>query len=93
MQALHYLPLMSRCIAAIVGGYVVAALFSIAMLRLPQEPAEAVMFGMLYSFLVYAAVVIWVFAVRSAKRAWLGVIVPVAVFWPMANWPGLRAML
>ncbi len=93
MQALRYLPLMSRCVAAIVGGYVVAALFSIAALRLPNEPAEAAMLGMVYSFLVYAAVVIWVFAVRSAKRAWLGVVIPVLVLWPMANWPDLRAML
>lgn len=93
MQALQYLPLLSRCVAAIGGGYLVAALFSVAALRSPQESAEAVLLGMLLSFLVYTVVVIWVFAVRSAKRAWLGVLVPVLVLWPMASWPDIKAML
>jgi F0F1-type ATP synthase assembly protein I len=31
--------------------------------------------GMVASFLVYAGAVIWVFAVRSATRAWVGLLI------------------
>jgi len=34
-----------------------------------------VLAGMQASFLVYAGAVIWVFAARSARRAWLGLAV------------------
>ncbi|MFT3805178.1 MAG: DUF3649 domain-containing protein [Burkholderiaceae bacterium] len=54
------------------GGYALAALTSIAMLALPIPATEAVLGGMLLSFLVYTGAVVWVFAVRSAARAWAG---------------------
>lgn len=66
-------PLISRIIAAIFGGYALAALTSVsAVALLPIEPVQAVLAGMLLSFVVYASSVIWVFAVRSATRAWAG---------------------
>ena len=43
-------------------------------LALPLTTTEAVTTGMLLSFLVYAGVVIWVFAARSATRAWAGLL-------------------
>lgn len=70
----RWLPLLSRIAAAIGGGYALAALTSVAALALPLTTTEAVTTGMLLSFLVYAGVVIWVFAARSATRAWAGLL-------------------
>lgn len=69
------IPLISRIIASLLGGYALAALTSLAALALPLPPSEAVFTGMLFSFLVYAGTAIWVFAVRSARRAWAGLLV------------------
>ena len=68
-------PLLSRIIAALFGGYALAALFSVAVLALPISKPQAVLTGMLASFAIYAGAVIWVFAVRSACKAWLGLTV------------------
>ena len=68
-------PLVSRILAAIGGGYVLAALASVAALALPMARPQAVLTGMLASFAVYTGAVIWVFAVRSAWRAWGGLLV------------------
>lgn len=73
----QYASVLSRIVAAVLGGYALSALFSLATLALPQRwfsPAEQVLWGMQLSFLVYAAAVVWVFAVRSATRAWLGLV-------------------
>lgn len=76
--ALHRLysagPLISRIVAAILGGYALAALASVAALALPMSKPQAVLTGMLASFLIYTVAVIWVFAVHSAKRAWAGLL-------------------
>lgn len=69
-----YMPLISRIVAALFGGYALGALTSVAALALPLAPSEAAFTGMLASFLVYAGAVVWVFAVRSATRAWLGLL-------------------
>jgi hypothetical protein len=66
--------LLSRLVAAIVGGYALASLAAIASLALPLQTTQAVITGQLVSFLVYAGAVVWVFAVRSARRAWLGLL-------------------
>ena len=68
-------PWVSRIVAAIVGGYVLGALTCTAALALPLGTSEAAFVGMLSSFLVYAAAAIWVYAVRSALRAWVGLLV------------------
>ncbi|MBB6557398.1 hypothetical protein HNP48_000062 [Acidovorax soli] len=68
-------PVLSRTVAAIGGGYVLAALFSVAVLALPMTRSQAVITGMLASFAIYTGAVIWVFAVRSAWRAWGGLLV------------------
>lgn len=68
-------PLASRIICAIFGGYALAALTSVAALALPMSNPQAVLTGMLASFIVYACAVIWVFAVRTALRAWAGCLV------------------
>lgn len=67
----------ARAAAAILGGYTLAALASVALaLALPAAfgvpRAEAVTWGLLLSFAVYAAAAMWAFAARSAARAWAG---------------------
>lgn len=71
-------PLVSRIIAALFGGYALAALFSVAVLALPISKPQAVLTGMLASFAIYAGAVIWVFAVRSAWKAWAGLLIMAA---------------
>jgi len=78
-------PLVSRIVAAVLGGYALAALTSVAAVALPIARAQAVLTGMLASFVVYACAVIWVFAVRSARRAWAGLLVA-AVPLGLAAW-------
>lgn len=68
-------PLLSRVVAALFGGYALASLSGIGALALPLDPAQAVITGQLLSFLVYAGAVVWVFAVRSARRAWVGLLI------------------
>lgn len=68
-------PLLSRIVAAIFGGYALAALSSVAVLALPVDRTQAVIGGVLLSFAVYTGAVIWVFAVRSARRAWVGLLI------------------
>lgn len=55
-------PLLARIVAAIVGGYGLAALFSVAVLALPITRPQAVLTGQLASFAVYAGAAVWVFA-------------------------------
>jgi len=78
-------PLISRIVAALFGGYALAALAGVAVLALPISKPQAVLTGMLASFAIYAGAVIWVFAVRSALKAWVGLII-VAVPLSLAAW-------
>ena len=77
MRGPRWLGILSRCVAAVLGGYLLAALVAIGCaLWLGPPRAEAVLVGMLLSFAVHAGAVIWVFAARSARRAWAGLAVP-----------------
>ncbi|MBB1629563.1 DUF3649 domain-containing protein [Cupriavidus sp. UME77] len=70
----------SRVVAAIGGGYVLAAVATgLLAVVMPMPPAEAVMTATLLSFSLYACAVLWVFAAGSAWRAWAGVAVPAVV--------------
>jgi len=84
-KARHLGPLLSRIVAAMGGGYALAALTSVAAVLLPMDKLQGVLTGMMLSFIVYAGAVIWVFAVRSATRAWLGLLV-VAMPLALAAW-------
>jgi hypothetical protein len=77
--------LLSRIMAAVFGGYGLGALTSVAALALPMSRAEAVLTGMLSSFVVCTMAVVWVFAVRSATRAWMGLAVA-AISLLLAAW-------
>ncbi|WP_321908414.1 MULTISPECIES: DUF3649 domain-containing protein [unclassified Paraburkholderia] len=67
-------PLAARIAGAIVGGYALGALASVAALALPMSAPQGVITGMLASFIVYTGAVIWVFLARSARRAWAGLL-------------------
>lgn len=86
----YRLAVTSRVFAAVLGGYVVTALASVCLtLWLPMARVEAVVTGMLSSFMVYLLAVIWCFASRSASRAWFGLIVSsliLAAFAGLAYW-------
>lgn len=70
----------SRIGAAVLGGYALAsAASSLLALSLPLSRHEAVLTGMMISFLFYALAVIWVFHARSATRAWIGMAAPTSV--------------
>ncbi|ABD08220.1 conserved hypothetical protein [Rhodopseudomonas palustris HaA2] len=77
-------PLVSRIVAALLGGYALAALFSVAVLALPLSKPQAVLTGQLASFAICTGVVIWVFAVRSALKAWIGLLIVAAALAPLA---------
>jgi hypothetical protein len=63
-----------RALAAIGGGYALASLAALALTTtLPLSRADAVLTGMMASFAVHAAAVVWVFAAPSAARACAGI--------------------
>lgn len=85
---------LARAMAASVGGYGLAAAFAVFMARvLPLDKAEAVLAGAVPSFLVYCAAVIWVFAARSAWRAWIGILIPTGLLTVVAYAIGQGAPL
>lgn len=70
----------SRIVAAVAGGYAFANVIGIFLVRaLPSAKAETALAMTLASFAVYAAAIIWTFAARSARIAWLGLLVPTLV--------------
>ncbi len=87
--ALHdRLAVLSRTVAAVAGGYGLTALCTIVAARyLPMAPADAVMTATMLSFAIFTCAVIWVFAARSAWRAWAGLAAP-ALLLALAAWGG-----
>ncbi|RZL07656.1 MAG: iron transporter [Rubrivivax sp.] len=76
VPALYRWSVASRVLAAIVGGYALAALLSAVLaMALPRisdaSRADAVLIATLLSFVVYTVVALWVFCARTALRAWL----------------------
>ncbi|MGE8186406.1 DUF3649 domain-containing protein [Pseudomonas sp. NPDC086278] len=88
----YRLAVASRVLAALLGGYILSALASVSLaLWLPMARAEAVVTGMMSSFLVYLVAVLWCFACRSAWQAWFGLILPslvLAAVSGVAYWMG-----
>lgn len=67
------LNILSRTIAAAVGGYALASIFTVACSTLwPGARADTVLAGMMSSFAVYVGAFLFAFAASSALRAWLG---------------------
>ncbi|MBN2991679.1 DUF3649 domain-containing protein [Pseudomonas cedrina subsp. fulgida] len=82
----YRLAVTSRVLAAVIGGYLMASLASICLaLWMPTSRADAVITGMMSSFVFYLLAVLWCFACRSAVRAWFGVMLPSAAFATLAG--------
>lgn len=80
-------PVVQRAVAAVVGGYVLAVAFSIVVAAcLPLPRFDAVMTAVLLSFVVYLAVILWAFAVRSLRTMWRGVLLSTAVLGGVIWW-------
>lgn len=80
-EGLRYrLAVASRAVAAIGGGYGLSALSAAALaLYLPGSQADAAITATLIAYVIYTLAAIWVFAVRSAWRAWGGLAVASAL--------------
>jgi hypothetical protein len=66
----------SRFIAAAVGGYAVVTLLHLAFIALlPVAQYKALLFSSQTGYLYWTGIFIWCFAVRTARRAWLGLAV------------------
>jgi hypothetical protein len=73
----YRLAVTSRCLAAVLGGYLLASMASVCIALLaPLSRVDATLIGLLLSFVFYLLAFIWCFACRSAWRAWLGVLAP-----------------
>lgn len=69
--------LLSRVLAAIVGGYALTSGVAVLLSSiLPLPRGEAVQTAVLSAFITYTCAVIWVFSVQDVRRAWLGVLLP-----------------
>lgn len=74
-----------RVAVAIIGGYALANIAAILLsYLLPMPKSDAVMTGILMSFAIYTGAIMWVFAVRSVKKAWLGLVAPSMVLGALA---------
>ena len=77
----------SRILAAVVAGYALASAISILLALIwPAPKAEAVLASTMLSFAIYAAVVLWVFATKSVIRAWVGLLIPLAIISLLCWW-------
>lgn len=83
----------SRAFAAILGGYFLAAMTSAWLaVALPGERSQTAIAATLISLVVYVMAVLWAFAVRSAPRAWAGILLPAACM-AGALWLGVQGAL
>lgn len=77
-----WLGVLSRSLAAIFGGYGLAATCSMFFaVALPIARGQAVLTGMMVAIVLCACAALWAFATRTALRAWLGIALPTAAFW------------
>jgi len=83
----HYrIGVVARMIAAVGGGYAIAALSAACLAHWGGLPrGDAVALGMVASFAVMACVVVCVFAARSATRACVGVVVACALLFALLH--------
>jgi hypothetical protein len=73
----YRLAVASRCLAALLGGYLLASMASVCIALLAPLPrVDATLIGLLLSFVFYLLAFVWCFACRSAWRAWLGMLLP-----------------
>lgn len=70
---------MSRVLAAVFGGYLLASAWSVFSGAVFPGGAEAVLAGVQLSFVVYVAAAIWAFSPVPPRRVWAGLLLPAAL--------------
>lgn len=76
----YRLQVLSRIVAATVGGYALAAAATVLLTVLwPLPRAQAVLAANMLSFVWYTIAVMWVFSTKSATHAWVGMVLPTAI--------------
>jgi hypothetical protein len=74
VDAAYRWSVLSRCVAAALGGYALVTLLQLALTAvLPMDQYKALLFSSQTGYLYYTGIIIWCFATRTAKRAWLGI--------------------
>lgn len=74
-QARPGLLLLSRAVAAILGGYALTSAATILLAAiLPMPRPEAVLASTLLSFAFYTGVIVWVYAEHDIWRVWWGLL-------------------
>lgn len=74
VPARYRLGVLFRCLAASLGGYALTTAASAFVGAVwPSPPAQAAAGAMMLGLVIYVAATLWVFACRSAARAWLGI--------------------
>lgn len=70
----------SRTAAAVLGGYALAnAASALGAAVLPLGRAEAVTWATMAAFPIYLAAIVWAFAARRGRQAWLGIGIPTVI--------------
>ena len=82
-----WVQILSRTLAAVIGGYAFTYAFTAALARLlPLDDVDSVIVAGLLSFVIYTFAILWAFAARHQWSAWMGAVlaVPLAAigFWP-----------
>ena len=75
----YRIAVVSRFLAAIVGGYFFTAVFcSLLSIILPLKKSDAVLLSISLTILIYSCVFIWVFAVKSLTKVWITILLTTA---------------
>jgi len=70
-----------RIVLGVLGGYALGCSATIwVSYVVPTDRADAVLTGLLISFAVYAAAILWAFAARTLRHAALGLVAPALAF-------------
>lgn len=84
------LTIISRALASIVGGYLIASLAcALLAVSLPMSRIDSTVSAMMLSFLIYAMVVIRVFCVKRSLRAWQELLLLAAALFGMLKLLGV----
>ena len=73
--------------AALLGGYVFTVAFvSCVAVIWPGRLADAMQSGLMLSFAIYTAAMIWSFSQSSWQRAWAVMLLPAIIMWGASLW-------